>query len=101
MRSMSDLHTLRVDHAALDHAAAELARAVAASEQRIERLAAELRYLDADWYGEAQEAYLAAKAVWEAAQQQMRVILADLGRTVVTANAAYRAADHAAAAAFR
>lgn len=96
---MSDV--IRVDHAALDRAAGDLARAVAASEQRIEQLAADLRYLDADWYGEAQQAYLAAKAVWEAAQHQMRLILAQLGTTVQAANAAYRAADGAAADAFR
>ena len=98
---MTGLDTIRVDHAALDHAAAELARAVAASQQRIEALAADLHYLDAEWYGEAQQAYLAAKAVWEAAQQRMREVLADLGRTVAAANAAYRAADLSAADAFR
>lgn len=92
---------IRVQHTALDAAAADLARAVVASEQRIERLAAELRYLDAEWYGEAHEAYLAARAVWEAAQQRMRAILAELGTTVAAANAAYRAADAAAANAFR
>jgi ESAT-6 family protein len=96
---MSDVIT--VDHAALQQAASDLARAVAASEERIERLGAELAPLDAEWYGSAQEAYLEAKAVWESAQREMRLLLARLSAAVISAQEAYRGADQAGARAFR
>ncbi|MDH2412639.1 WXG100 family type VII secretion target [Nocardioides sp. CER19] len=96
---MSDL--IVVDHPALQQAAADLARAVAASEERIERLAAELAPLNGQWYGSAQEAYLEAKAVWESAQGEMRLLLARLGAAVGAAQEAYRGADQAGARAFR
>jgi 6 kDa early secretory antigenic target len=96
---MSDVIT--VDHPALQQAAADLARAVAASEERIDRLAAELAPLNGQWYGSAQEAYLEAKAVWESAQQEMRLLLARLGTAVSAAQESYRSADQAGARAFR
>lgn len=96
---MTDI--ISVDHAALHQAAADLARAVAASEERIDRLAAELAPLRTDWYGSAQQAYLEAKAVWESAQAQMRLVLARLGTAVAAADQAYAAADQAGARAFR
>lgn len=96
---MSDVIT--VDHAALQQAAADLARAVTASEERIERLAAELAPLQVEWYGSAQEAYTEAKAVWESAQGEMRMLLARLGAAVGAAEEAYRSADQAGARAFR
>ncbi|GAA1953017.1 hypothetical protein GCM10009798_10260 [Nocardioides panacihumi] len=96
---MSDIIT--VDHAALQQAAADLARAVTASEERIERLAAELGPLDVEWYGSAQHAYLEARTVWESAQHEMRLLLARLGTAVGVAQEAYRSADVAGARAFR
>jgi early secretory antigenic target protein ESAT-6 len=92
---------ITVDHAALQQAAADLASAVTASEERIERLAAELAPLQTDWYGSAQEAYLEAKAVWESAQREMRLLLARLGVAVGAAQEAYQVADQAGARAFR
>lgn len=96
---MSDVIT--VDHAALQQAATDLGRAVTASEERIERLAAELAPLRTEWYGAAQEAYLEARAVWESAQHEMRQLLARLGVAVTAAEEAYRTADQAGARAFR
>ena len=92
---------ISVDHAALRQASADLARAVGASEERIDRLAAELAPLHTEWYGSAQQAYLEAKAVWESAQQEMRLLLARLGAAVGAAQEAYRDADQAGARAFR
>jgi early secretory antigenic target protein ESAT-6 len=96
---MSDV--IAVDHAALQQAAADLTRAVAASEERIERLASELAPLEAEWYGTAQQAYREAKAVWESAQGEMRTLLARLATAVAAAEEAYRSADRAGARAFR
>lgn len=95
---MSDVIT--VDHVALSHAAGDLAGAVRASEERIGRLAAELAPLHTEWYGQAQQAYLEAKGVWEAAQEQMRLVLASLSSGVLDAGQAYQAADQAGARAF-
>ncbi|MFT4288340.1 WXG100 family type VII secretion target [Nocardioides sp.] len=96
---MSDVIT--VDHVALSHAAGDLARAVQASRERIDQLAGELASLHTDWYGQAQQAYFEAKAVWETAQRQMQHVLASLSSGVVEANHAYQAADVAGARAFR
>lgn len=92
---------ITVDHAALQRAAADLARAVTASEECIERLAAELGPLDVEWYGSAQQAYVQAKSVWESAQHEMRMLLARLCTAVDAAQEAYRDADQAGARAFR
>jgi early secretory antigenic target protein ESAT-6 len=93
--------TITVDHVALQRAAADLARVVTASQERIDRLAAELAPLQSDWYGSAQQAYLEARTVWESAQQHMRLVLARLSAAVSSASEAYRAADQAGARAFR
>lgn len=92
---------IMVDHAALRQATTDLARAVAASEECIGRLAAELAPLHGEWYGSAQQAYLEAKTVWESAQQEMRALLARLGAAVGSAQEAYLGADQAGARAFR
>ncbi|TIC89167.1 WXG100 family type VII secretion target [Nocardioides sp. GY 10113] len=91
---------LRVDHAALDAAAADLAATVRAMDARLDRLAAELAPLRTGWSGAQQEAYRAAQATWDAAMAQMRDLLALTGRAVEQANDAYRAADLRGAARF-
>ena len=96
---MSDVIT--VDQVALSHAAGDLARAVRASQERIDRLARELAPLHTEWYGQAQQAYLEAKAVWEGAQRQMQQVPAALSSGVIDAGHAYRSADEAGARAFR
>ena len=96
---MSDV--IIVDHAALQQAAADLTRAVAASDERIARLATELSPLGAEWFGTAQEAYLEARSVWESAQDEMRLLLGRLGAAVAAAQEAYRSADQTGARAFR
>ena len=96
---MSDV--IIVDHTALQQAAADLTRAVVASEERIARLAAELAPLQAQWFGTAQEAYLEARSVWESAQAEMRLLLGRLGVAVAAAEEAYGSADRAGAQAFR
>jgi 6 kDa early secretory antigenic target len=96
---MTDVIT--VDHAALQQAATDLARAVTASEERVARLDAELAPLRTEWFGAAQEAYLEARAVWESAQRETRVLLARLGAGVAAAQQSYQEADRAGARAFR
>lgn len=92
---------LLVDHAGLDAGAADLARGVRAIEERLQRLEGELGELREDWVGSAQEAYLEAKARWDASLREMKDLLARTGTAVAEANAEYAAADRRGAALFR
>jgi WXG100 family type VII secretion target len=92
--------TISVDHGALTQAVSDLGRAVAACEERIDRLASELAPLQGEWFGTAQAAYLQARAVWESAQAEMRLLLARLAAAVAAAQQAYLDADRAGARAF-
>ena len=91
---------LRVDHSGLDAAAQDLRRTVNDIDDRLNRLEQELAPLRSDWTGNAQQAYLAAKARWDGAIQEMRDLLDETGRAVLQSNAEYRAADQRGAASF-
>ncbi|MEZ5096359.1 MAG: WXG100 family type VII secretion target [Nocardioides sp.] len=91
---------LRVDHAGLDQAAADLYTSVKNIDDRLNRLESELAPLRSDWTGQAQNAYVAAKTKWDAAMQDMRNLLDETSRMVAQSNAEYRAADQRGAAAF-
>ena len=94
------LDGLRVDHAGLDTAADDLRRTVNDIDARLNRLEQELAPLRSDWAGNAQQAYLAAKARWDGAIQEMRDLLDETGRSVRQSNAEYQAADQRGAASF-
>jgi early secretory antigenic target protein ESAT-6 len=94
------LDGLRVDHAGLDAAAEDLRRTVNEIDGRLNRLERELAPLRSDWAGNAQQAYVAAKARWDGAIQEMRDLLDQTGRSVLQSNAEYRAADQRGAASF-
>ena len=94
------LDGLRVNHAGLDTAADDLARAVKQIDDRLNRLESELAPLRSDWTGNAQQAYVVAKTQWDTAMQEMKTLLADTSAAVVNSNAEYRAADARGAASF-
>lgn len=91
---------LRVNHAGLDTAAQDLYNAVKQIDDRMNRLESELAPLRSDWSGQAQQAYVVAKAKWDTAIQEMRDLLDDTSRTVYQSNSEYRAADQRGAASF-
>jgi len=91
---------LRVHHAGLDTAAADLNQAVRRIDDRLDRLEAELAPLRSDWTGNAQQAYQQAKLTWDRAMQEMRDLLAQTSVAVHQSNADYQAADRRGAAAF-
>jgi WXG100 family type VII secretion target len=91
---------LRVNHAGLEQAAQDLHNAVKEIDDRMNRLEGELAPLRSDWSGQAQGAYVTAKAKWDMAIQEMRDLLDDTSRTVHQSNAEYRAADQRGAASF-
>ncbi len=92
--------TIRVDHAALDQAAADMAQKVREIAARLDDLEAELAPLRAGWSGQAREAYDVAKRQWDAAMHEMHALLDEAGRAVSRSNAEYRARDLAGAARF-
>jgi early secretory antigenic target protein ESAT-6 len=94
------LDGLRVNHAGLDTAADDLARAVKQIDDRLNRLESELAPLRSDWTGNAQQSYVVAKTKWDNAMQEMKALLADTSAAVVNSNAEYRAADARGAASF-
>jgi WXG100 family type VII secretion target len=94
------LDGLRVNHAGLDTAADHLRRMVNDIDGRLNRLEQELAPLRSDWSGNAQQAYLGAKARWDRAIGEMRDLLDQTGQTVLQSNAEYQAADQRGAASF-
>lgn len=91
---------IRVRHSALDQAAADMHATVKAIDDRMNRLESELEPLRSDWHGQAQSAYVVAKAKWDTAIQEMRDLLDQSHRTVQDSNAEYMAADRRGAAQF-
>jgi 6 kDa early secretory antigenic target len=91
---------LRVHHAGLDTAAQDLHGTVQAIADRLDRLESELAPLRSDWVGNAQQAYVAAKARWDAAISEMKDLLDQTSRHVQASNAEYIAADRRGAASF-
>lgn len=94
------LDGIRVQHAALDQAAADMYQTVKDIDDRMNRLESELEPLRSDWAGSAQQAYTVAKAKWDWAIQEMRDLLDESHRTVYQSNADYAAADSRGAARF-
>ena len=95
-----ELDGLRVNHAALDLAAQDIADVVKQIDARMERLEHELAPLQSQWAGNAQQAYNQAKARWDGAINEMRDLLHQTGQNVTQSNADYKAADARGAAAF-
>ena len=95
-----NLDGIRVNHAALDQAAADMFQTVKDIDDRMNRLESELAPLKSDWHGNAQQAYATAKAKWDWAIQEMRDLLDESHQTVYQSNAEYMAADKRGAAQF-
>lgn len=95
-----NLDGIRVNHAGLDTAAADLMQAVKKIDDRLNRLESELAPLRSDWDGQAQQAYHVAKGKWDNAITEMRNLLQETSTAVSQSNADYAAADKRGAAAF-
>ena len=95
-----NLDGLRVNHAGLDQAAEDLYNTVKKIDDRMNRLESELKPLQSDWRGNAQQQYHTSKAKWDWAIKEMRDLLDDTSKTVYQSNAEYRAADQRGARAF-
>ncbi|MEJ7833886.1 MAG: WXG100 family type VII secretion target [Nocardioides sp.] len=91
---------IRVNHGALDQAAADMNSTVKEIDDRMNRLESELEPLRSDWDGQAQNAYRTAKGKWDTAILEMRELLAQSQQTVGESNAEYMATDRRGAAHF-
>ncbi|WP_370249286.1 WXG100 family type VII secretion target [Nocardioides sp.] len=96
-----NLDGIRVNHAALEQAAADMTRTVKDIDDRLNRLESELAPLKSDWSGSAQQSYQAAKAKWDQAISEMRDLLTETHQSVSQSNDDYRAADARGAAHFQ
>lgn len=95
-----NLDGIRVNHAGLDQAAADLYKTVKDIDDRMNRLESELNPLRGDWAGNARQAYDTAKMKWDRALQEMRDLLDETSKTVTQSNSEYMAADQRGAASF-
>jgi len=66
----------------VDAAGADLVRGAGNIESKLNDMETALKPLQADWTGSASEAYLQAKAKWNAALTEMKALLQDIGRQV-------------------
>lgn len=95
-----NLDGIRVHHAGLEQAAQDLADAVARIDARLDQLEGELNQLRGGWAGQARDSYDGAKARWDLAILEMKLLLAETSRAVQQANVEYLAADARGARAF-
>lgn len=95
-----NLDGIRVNHAALDQAAADMQQTVKEIDDRLNRLESELAPLKSDWVGSAQTAYVVAKGKWDTAIEEMKQLLTETHVSVTQSREDYQAADARGAAQF-
>ncbi|BDZ39578.1 WXG100 family type VII secretion target [Microbacterium suwonense] len=67
---------------AVDMAGSDLVKGAGNIATKLSEMETALKPLQADWTGEASEAYVQAKAKWNQALTEMKVLLHDIGRQV-------------------
>lgn len=72
----------KMNFGAVDAAGSDLVRGAGNIETKLNDMDTALKPLQADWTGEASAAYAQAKAKWNAALTEMKVLLNDIGRQV-------------------
>jgi len=98
---MSSFDGLLVNHAGLDQIAQDLYNGVQAIDNRMNTLEQDLAPLQSQWDGQAKASYQVEKARWNAAIEEMKLLLADTSRTVTQSNDSFRTADNQGAARFQ
>jgi len=91
---------IKVNHAGLEQIAQDLKTGVKQIDDRLNRLESELKPLQSDWAGDAQQAYYVAKGKWDQAIAEMNQLLEQTSVAVQNSNSEYSAADKRGAAAF-
>jgi early secretory antigenic target protein ESAT-6 len=72
----------KMQFGAVDTAGADLVAGAGKIDNKLSQMEDSLKPLQADWTGSASEAYIQAKAKWNAALSEMKVLLSDIGRQV-------------------
>lgn len=86
---------LKVNFGGLDAAAGDIASSANQIEGRLDALESELAPLRSDWTGEASMAYQQAKAKWDSAMADMKLLLAEIGSAVTNSNGDYQSTESA------
>jgi len=87
------LDGLRVDHGALETAAAGMKRIVDAIDRVLDDLVGDLRPLVDQWDGETKLAFADCERVWNFSMEEMKAILDKSSATVYQTNDEFRSVD--------
>ncbi len=85
----------RVQFGTMEQGRADFAATYSAVQNTVSTLDSQLRSNLAEWDGSAQQAYYAAKTVWDNAMADMAGVLNQLGAVIGVANENYTAAESA------
>lgn len=96
-----NLDGIRVQHAGLDQAAADLYDTVKKIDARMNDLESDLERLRSGWAGNARASYDQAKLKWDWAIQEMKDLLDETSKSVYQSNQEYMDADKRGAQAFQ
>jgi WXG100 family type VII secretion target len=97
---MGDTGNLKVGYEALDQMAANILNAGAAVDDKLNAMESRMQGRMAEWSGDDQQAYLAAKAEWDKQMEEMLLILGDIAKAVNLSREEYQAAEKTNAARF-
>lgn len=85
---------LKVEHGGLDMAAGDLATSANNIQSRLDQLESDIKGKVApNWTGDANEAFVRAKAQWDQGMNELRALLNTISTSVGNANQEYRATD--------
>jgi WXG100 family type VII secretion target len=91
---------IKANYATIDQAGSDISDGARQIQEALDAMDAELQQLQQNWDGQAQQAYLQAKAKWSEGMNDMRQVLVAIGSHVSDASGSYRATDSSAAQAF-
>ena len=91
---------IKANYATIDQAGSDISDGARQIQETLDAMDAELQQLQQNWDGQAQQAYLQAKAKWSEGMNDMRQVLVAIGSHVSDASGSYRATDSSAAHAF-
>ena len=85
--------TIVVNHGAMSTASSDLSGDAAYLQSVLDDLDSKIKTLAANWEGDAQQAYLAAKAQWTAAMTEIREVLGAISQLLSATNDTFRNID--------
>ncbi|PWD50524.1 WXG100 family type VII secretion target [Serinibacter arcticus] len=92
---------ITVGFSALETASGDITTGANGIASTLADLEGKLKNLEADWDGDAKEAYRVAQAQWNGALEDMKALLLQVGTTVTNSHDAYKGVEGKAAAAWQ